>query len=495
MQLNAEEQRGTMRRRWRSGHAVAFCLLLCLSVGARGDEVASEGHLYRIPGVDAPAAPKTKQPGFFPRLAGFYKADWRGTLPASSSPPRRALDAPLDSPPFPSSDWGYGGSPTIGVPDGNVYPLMTALKRQGSRAKLYGWVEATVNASTSSARNLPLSYVIYPNSVQMNQAVLYYERLPDTVQKQRFDWGFHLTAFYGTDYRFTTSVGYLSDQLLKHDRRYGFDVPIEYLDLYFPVKEGLNLRIGRFISIPGIEAQLAPNNYAMTHSLLYLTDPFTVTGALATLKLTKQWMVQAGMTAGGDAAPWSDDAKPSAVVCLNYSSRSNHDNLYACANGINSGKYAYDNAQHYDLTWYHRFNAKWHAATEAWYIYMLDVPNVAGNVANPIDLPKGYTGAYCAAGERSCYAPAYALVNYINREIDAKTMAGFRSDMLDDRKGQRTGIPGKYTENTIFLTRYIGSTVVLRPEVRFDHSWDRRGYDNGRARNQFFFGVDLIYKF
>jgi hypothetical protein len=37
--------------------------------------------------------------------------------------------------------------------------------------------------------------------------------------------------------------------------------------------------------------------------------------------------------------------------------------------------------------------------------------------------------------------------------------------------------------------------VLLRPELRFDHSWDARGYDNGKARNQLFFGADLIYKF
>jgi hypothetical protein len=74
-------------------------------------------------------------------------------------------------------------------------------------------------------------------------------------------------------------------------------------------------------------------------------------------------------------------------------------------------------------------------------------------------------------------------------------MAGFRTDYLNDKKGQRTGLPGKYTENTLYATKYIGSTVMLRPELRFDHSWDRRGYDNGTARNQFFFGMDLIYKF
>ena len=39
----------------------------------------------------------------------------------------------------------------------------------------------------------------------------------------------------------------------------------------------------------------------------------------------------------------------------------------------------------------------------------------------------------------------------------------------------------------------VGSTERLR-ESRFDHSWDKRGYDNGTAPNQLFSGMDLIYK-
>ena len=86
-------------------------------------------------------------------------------------------------------------------------------------------------------------------------------------------------------------------------------------------------------------------------------------------------------------------------------------------------------------------------------------------------------------------------MNYINREINSKLTIGFRSDLLDDKKGQRTGIATKYTENTLYATRYFGNTILLRPEIRFDHAWDKPGYNNGKARNQFFVGADLIYKF
>jgi hypothetical protein len=472
---------------------------LLLGAGCRTlqaqDGAVSGTAFVTVPAVTAVGAGSVLHGNFFERLGGFYANDWRGTLPAGPSPVRRGLAAPLDSPPYPSSDWGYGGSTAIGTPDGNTYPLMTALKRENSRTKIYGWVAPSVNFSTSGKNNFPVSYDIVPNRVELNQAVIYIERLPDTVQKTHVDFGYHLTAFFGTDYRFTTAKDYLSQQLLQKNRRYGFDPVLEYAEIYFPVKDGLNIRVGRFLSVPGIEAQLAPNNYNTTHSLLYTVDPFTESGVIGTLKLNKQWLVQLGVSAGHDVAIWSDDRKASLIACLDYSTKTNHDNFYLCTNGINDGKYAYNNLQHYDGTWYHKFNAKWHMATEAYYMYERQVPNVAGNVQNPVATQTGANGAFCRAGVVTCTAPEYAVVSYLNREINSKLTVGFRSDLLNDKKGQRTGIAGKYTENTLYATKYIGSTIMLRPEIRFDHSWDRNGYNNGAAKNQFFGGVDLIYKF
>ncbi len=57
-----------------------------------------------------PATPQS----FFKRLIEFYRQDWHGTAPQGPSPPRRGLPSPLESPPFPNSDWSYGGSPVIG---------------------------------------------------------------------------------------------------------------------------------------------------------------------------------------------------------------------------------------------------------------------------------------------------------------------------------------------------------------------------------------------
>ena len=447
----------------------------------------------------APAQPPAAQPpsapapqGFFHRWAEYYRLDWSGTATASPALPRRGLPSPLDSPPFPNSDWSYGGAPVIGEPDTNGYPLMTAINNATSRSKLYGWIEPTVNFSTSTSSNAPEANDVYSNRFQMNQFVLYAERLPDSVQRDHVDWGYHLTALYGADYRYTFAKGYFSGQWLNDHHQYGFDPTMEYLDLYLPhVAQGMNLRLGRFISVPGIEAQLAPNNYIFSHSLLYSIDPFTDTGLIATIKLNDQWLVQLGMTGGHDVALWTSDAKPSGTACLSYTTKSVNDNVYACANGINDGKYAYNNLQQYDATWYHRFSKRVHMATESWYMYQRDVPSIFGS----IQPEKGANGAYCLPGEQRCIAPEYAVVNFIETELSAHNFVSFRSDFLDDKKGQRTGYATKYSENDIAWCHWVGTTVQIRPEFRFERAWDMKAYDNGRRQNQFTAASDVIFHF
>jgi hypothetical protein len=437
--------------------------------------------------------------GFLKRLSRAYANDWRGAGDSGPEPPRRALASPLNSPPFPNADWSYGGSPEIGAPDTNVPPLMEALYGgsngkawEQSRVKVYGWVEGSLNLSTSHDSNYPSAYDIFANRFEFDQAVLYVERLPDTVQTDHVDWGFHLSGLFGTSYRFTTNLGYFSGQLLDDHREYGFDPVLEYVDLYIPqVAEGLNIRVGRFISIPGIEAQLAPNNYVYTHSLLYTVDPFTDTGIIGTVRLNDRWLVQLGLTASHDVAPWSRDAKPSATACISYTFNQGNDNVYPCVNGINNGRYGYNNLQMFDNTWYHKFNASWHMATEAWYMYQRGVPSISG----PVAPEKGTNGAFCPAGEIRCLAPEWAIVNYVEKQLSARNYVSIRSDFLDDMKGQRTGFKTRYTEATLMWGHWVGSTILLRPEIRLDHALDRPAYDDGTRKSQFQFAIDVIFKF
>lgn len=445
-------------------------------------------------------APTTGNRNFLQRLGDAYWSDWTAKPdPNAPQPARRGYPAPLDSPPFPSSDFSVGGTLVIGAPDTQTYMLMQAVNENRSRIKVYGWFNGGFNVSTSNkgdGANAPAAYYVNPNRITPDQQILYIERLPDTVQKDHVDWGFRIAQLYGQDYRYTTAKGILSQQLLARNQEYGYDPVMVYADIYIPhVAQGMNIRIGRYISLPDIEAQLAPNNYTYSHSLLYTVDPYTQTGIVSSIKLNDHWLVQAGISAGNDVAPWVHDAKPTGTACVDYTWSKGGDALYTCANSFNSGKYAYNNVQSYYETWYHVFNPHWHMATETWYMYERDVPNIAGNVANPVPTETGANGAFCSAGEKTCFAPEVAVVNYVEHEINTHNYISIRNEFVDDIKGQRTGTATTYSEHLISYGHWIGSTILFRPELRLEHSYQARAYDLGTKSTQFVVAGDVTYHF
>ena len=76
-----------------------------------------------------------------------------------------------------------------------------------------------------------------------------------------------------------TARGWFSDQLLKHNHLYGYTNCSSTSISTFPtIAQGMILRVGRYISPIGIEAQLSPKNYLYTHSVMYSVDLYTFTG-------------------------------------------------------------------------------------------------------------------------------------------------------------------------------------------------------------------------
>jgi|HubBroStandDraft_3_1064219.scaffolds.fasta_scaffold16522_3 hypothetical protein len=435
---------------------------------------------------------------FWKRFIEAYKQELAGK--GNGAPPlRRIPPAPLDSPPYPNADWNYGGSSTIGVDTTTNYPLTRALDSgadgeawKASRVQVYGWINPGLNFSTSDKSNLPLGYNFYPNRVELDQFVTYIERVPDTVQQDHVDWGFRLGNMYGIDYHFTTAKGWFSQQLLSENRQYGDDVLLAYADLYLPkIADGMNIRLGRYISVPDIEAQLAVNNYDYSHSMLFSYDPFTQTGIITTVKLNDRWLFNLGLSAGNDIAPWVEGAKPSLTACVSYTFNHGNDMVYPCASGINSGKYAYNNVQLFVTTWYHKFGPTWHMATESYYEYERDVPSIFG----PVHTEPNANGAYCAPGQIRCFAGEWAAVNYVQKTLSKSDYLSIRTDLLDDLKGQRTGYKTLYSEHTLMWGHWISDLITIRPEIRFDHAYDMPAFNLGTKTSQFTFAVDVIVRY
>src|ERR1700760_4664566 len=118
--------------------------------------------------------------GFLDRLGAAYREDMtpEPADPNAPTPPRRAMDSPFSSPPFPSSEWQLGGMDyPIGVPNGNAqYPLERALGgtalgqwMKDNRVEVYGWINPSANLGTSNFSNYPLSYATRPDRVEFDQ--------------------------------------------------------------------------------------------------------------------------------------------------------------------------------------------------------------------------------------------------------------------------------------------------------------------------------------
>jgi hypothetical protein len=404
---------GTIMRRlllagiWLGGQALA-------SLAHAADTIPSKGDRSCDPYKDYSCLEPHLGADFVTRLVNYYRLEWghdSGPSDPKAPPSRRDSfpPTPQSTPPMPFTEWPYGGATSLGVtrPNSIDSPLMAALGNttlgqamNDAHIQVYGWINAGGNLSTNTVRggNAPAAYLYNPNTVQLDQAALYIERLPDTVQKDHVDWGFRLAPIYGENYRYTTAYGLWSYQLLNHNSNYGYDLPMAYGEVFIPqIMEGLLIRFGRFISVPDIEAQLAPNNYMYTHSMTYTFDNYTNTGIQSTLALNKNWMVQLGLTVGSDTMPWNAGSKipnpspnplfpnatmpkdpgavPSVTAGVRWTSDSGKDNIYLVGDALNGGQWGYNNLQWLGFTYYHKFNEQWHIAFETYNLHQNNVLN------------------------------------------------------------------------------------------------------------------------
>jgi hypothetical protein len=453
----------------------------------------------------------------------------------NAPPSRRPAPWPVPpetSPPMPFTEWPYGGATSIGSnrPASVDSPLMVALAPTGvgkfmakENIQVYGWVDVGGNISSSNVKggNAPGAYDYNPNTVQLDQTVLYVERTPDTVQTDHVDWGFRISGIYGVDYRYTTSYGLASYQYLKHNDNMGYDFPMVYGEIYVPkVADGLVIRIGRFISLPDIEAQLAPNNYMYSHSMTYTYDNYTNTGIQFTLAATKNIFLQFGVSDGSETALWNNGAtlpnlfvrsghadplypgstflkdpgnQPSYTGCLRIQSNSANDNLYLCADSINNGQYGYNNLQWFGATYYHRFDDHWHISVETYHIQEDNVPNVnnpqaaaiiagGGTPFSPQFMPyNAPDGAQCRnVAALTCNAPVQSALFYLNYSPRPMDNFSLRGEVFDDIVGQRTGYANTYYEAAVGWQHWISPQIELRPEVTWYHAANQAAF-NGNA--------------
>jgi hypothetical protein len=438
-------------------------------------------------------------------------SDHQEKKPTTYEAKRRALPAPLPSPPMPSGEWQ--GYPLIGIPyDTTRYALMKELQGtwegdslDSQRIRVYGWINASGNLSTASNSNMPTSYWFFANQVLLDQFIVRAERLPDTVQTDHIDWGFRSTFLFGTDYRYMVAGGWwpADGQLLERNQLYGEDFTEQYFNLYIPwVAQGMDIRIGRWIACPDIETQFAPDNYLGSHSILFTFDTYTQTGVMATIMLNKQWMVQAAINAGDDMAPWYNGAIPCGMFGVRWVSKSNNDSVYAVLNQINNAEFrhtmldgqpaGHDNFNYPVVTWQHRFNELIHTKTEAYFMWERNA--VLGGTVS-IGPARRFGGGGGIGGDLPGNSYMYGAVNYTMFQFSPKDFITVRNECWKDQDGERTGFPGTYSSHTIGLTHNFNYYFQVRPEIGYYRNWTNPAFDLGTKQGILLAGVDVTLRF
>ena len=369
-----------------------------------------------------------------------------------------------------------------------------------SRLAIYGWGETGFTGNVDAPednQNFGRLFDDRSNEFVMNQAVITAERALDP--KVGFDWGFKLQFLFGTDARYIHSLG-----LLDHAMRnslYQPDIPEAYLSLHLPIvtEGGIDLKLGKFVTLEGAETIDPRTNPFYSHSYIFnFAIPFNHTGALFTLYATKWLNLVAGVTRG-----------------VNTSIDDNND-APAFHGGIglhlNEEKFVVSAATHigpetpgndHDLRYLNTITATW---------------KITDKLTSITDL--NYTH------DDGADASAYGVAQYLTYAINDKITAKIRGEIWRDDKGfyaaqfadphdpirglagepvidPRTVGGGRTTYGALTIGLDIKppvskplSALTIRPELRVDHSFsDTRPFNDSSDDTIFTAAINVIVTF
>jgi hypothetical protein len=452
--------------------------------------------------------------------------------------PKQPVTAAVLPPPPPAPAAPAPPAPAAAAPDRwlfmkTVQGSWLGSGLDGNRFQIYGWTEMSFTASTAQFSNQPVVWNDRANQFLLQQHWIRFDRPVVTTGTTEPTWGFRSDWLIGSDYRFTLARGLWNAQLLNGNQRtsgpapnfqdtqnlYGID-PIQfYLNAYFPTM-GTEFRVGRCYcpfgeeSLEAISTPLLSRSYAFNWS-----PPFTHFGVMAITNWTPQWQTNLMLANGNDVMIGYPAEEMRFVGKLSWTSADKRDNV-SFGTSLGRGKFnagspfspqtigldaenaGRNNINTFDLVWTHAFNPRLSYILETIYGYQYGVPS---------DLAFGgaaTSGAIINTSAFSGTAHWGSICQYLSYVFGPELTGIGRFEVFDDFEGQRTGFEGAYTALTLGLqyrpklTGALANSLIIRPEVRYDHYWGNTGAgpfdpdqtNTGRARDLFTAGTDVILR-
>jgi hypothetical protein len=340
------------------------------------------------------------------------------------------------------------------------------------RIRPFGWVEASVSTSPGLDADERRARVfdVEDEGLSLHQAYFALERQPET--GCCFDLGAKVAVLWGSDARFLHARGLFDDQ----DGKEQFDLLEAKAIARFPVARGLTVSAGKFTTPLGFEVIEAPNNLLPSRSLLFgYAIPFTHTGTIATLEASERWKLTYGIVQGWDV--W-DDGNGALTHLGGVAWTSATGNDAVIVNGIVGPEQEEDESDLrvvVDGTWTHSLcGGSWTTALNA-----------------DFGIEEG-------AATDGGVARWWGAAGYLTRKFSDRLSATARLEWFRDEDGTRLGEEASLGELTLGVDwRPVEClpNLRLRPEVRWDHSFDGEFFDDGRDRDQLSLTLDVVFTF
>jgi hypothetical protein len=373
--------------------------------------------------------------------------------------------------------------------------------------KIGGWLNAgvTYNATDPADNfNGPITFADRSSELQLNQVNLFIQRAVAT-EGDSWDFGGRVDVMYGSDAIFTQAYGIPGSELgtgqtldrgswdlkLVNDRFYNLAIPQAYAEMYVPVGNGLNVKIGHFYTPIGYETVPAPDNLFYTHAYtMQFGEPFTHTGIMGNYAIDGNWSVMGGAVTGSATGGWDGSwdqqlGNWAGLMGATWTSDSKATSLNI------SGTYG----------------GRSEISSDAWAMYSVVLKH---NITDKMHLMLQHDHGF-ADGIKTLYSGAgvedaewYGVNSHLSYDVLDNLVAGIRAEWFRDQNGARVGYPARTTYPGIASSYYAVTAGVtwkpvkwlnVRPNVRYDWADGSKPFDAGTNDDQFLFSTDMNIAF
>lgn len=364
------------------------------------------------------------------------------------------------------SSSGVHANSVMSIDSLNNNPFAKAIKNSG--IEFGGWVQggATFNPSQTHGFMGPVTFADQANRFQLNQLNFFIQRGVKTEGKG-WDFGFRADFLFGTDAIFTQAYGNpafdvnngrpLADRgnwdleiCCNSSRTYGIAIPQAFAEIYAPVGNGLNIKVGHFYTPIGYESVPAPNNFFYTHAYtMQYGEPFTHTGVLGNYNVNKNIVAMFGTIGGSGTGGWDGNFDKQmenwgGIGGVTWSSDDHNTSLNVSGTGSTTSTRNSSFWGMYSIVLKHKFTDKTH----------LILQHDHGFADNVMLFNNVYSGVVKDA-------EWYGVNSHFYYDVTPDVSVGVRAEWFRDRDGFRVFAPGRVTAATDYTGRSFASNIGL----------------------------------